>query len=489
MRAPLLFVVVALLTFAMLLVGRAVFLVPAPSELATRLPAPTTEPALARARAERLAGAIRFPTVSHQDPEEFDPRAFADLRRYLEQTFPHVHAQLEHERVAGHSLLFRWPGSDPSRRPYLLMAHQDVVPVIPGTETDWDEPPFGGVISGGYIWGRGALDDKFGVVAILDAVESLLAEGFQPSRDVYLAFGHDEELGGVEGATAIAQLLADRGVALEYVLDEGGAVIDGWIPGLDRQVALIGIAEKGYLNLELTVRAAGGHSSAPPPSTAIGILSRAVNRLEAHPFPIDPAYLGMTFREYLAPYMPFEMRILASNLWLFAPLLASSPQLNAMLRTTTAVTMFNAGVKANVLPIEATAVVNFRILPGETIDSVTEHVIGIIDDPRVSVAALGASAGNPSPVSDTTSASFATLVRTVHQTLGDDVIVAPYLVFGGTDSKHFAELTHNVYRFNPFVAEADLLERFHGTNERIGVNVYAGVVSFYARLIRASDQM
>ncbi|TDJ26295.1 MAG: M20/M25/M40 family metallo-hydrolase [Gammaproteobacteria bacterium] len=475
-----------LLGFAALLVGRVALLVPAPTTESVVALDVANDPVQARERALRLAGAIRIPTISHQDPSLFDPVAFRELHAYLEQTFPLAHANLERELVAQYSLLYRWPGHDPAQQPYLLMAHLDVVPVIPGTEPNWQHAPFGGEIADGYIWGRGTLDDKFGVTGILDAIEGLLQAGFQPSRDVYLAFGHDEELGGDAGAAAIAGLFEARGIDLAYVLDEGGAIIEGTLPGLDRKVALTGIAEKGFLSLELTTKAAGGHSSMPPPSTAIGVLSRAVSRLEASPFPMNPNHLEMTFAHYLAPYMSFEMQVLAANLWLFGPLLATSDQMNAMLRTTTAVTMFNAGIKENVLPINARAVVNHRIIPGETVASVTARVIEIIDDGSVSVAPL--TARDPSGVSDTGSTAFAALARTVRQ-LNDDVIIAPYLVVGGTDAKHFAGLSQNIYRFSPILAEPDMMTRFHGTNERLAVDEYARVVSFYAQLIRNSDQI
>ena len=487
MRRTFWLLAIVLLAFAALLIGRAVLLVPAPtSETVPEALSVANDPIQARQRAERLAGAIRIPTISHQDPALFDPAAFEQMHAYLEQTFPLTHAQLELEKVARYSLLYRWRGRDPALLPYLLMAHLDVVPVIPGTEPNWQYPPFSGEIADGFIWGRGTLDDKFGVTGILEAVEGLLDAGFQPDRDVYLAFGHDEELGGDAGAAAVASLLEARGIELAYVMDEGGAITDGMLPGLDRKVALIGIAEKGFLSLELATKAAGGHSSMPPPSTAIGVLSRAVTRLEASPFPMEPAQLQATFAGYLAPHMGFEIKILAANLWLFGPLLASSDQLNAMLRTTTAVTMFNAGIKDNVLPISARAVVNHRIIPGETVASVTARVIEIIDDENISVAAL--TARDPSPVSDVNSTSFAQLSRTIRQ-FHDDVIVAPYLVMGGTDAKHFTGLSPNVYRFNPILAEPDMMTRFHGTNERISVAGYASLVSFYAQLIRNSDQI
>jgi carboxypeptidase PM20D1 len=436
--------------------------------------------------AERLAAAIRIPTVSREGATH-DAAAFASLHDHLERSFPRLHATLRVERILDHSLLLTWQGTDPSLPPALLMAHQDVVPVEPGTEAGWTYPPFEGRIADGFIWGRGALDNKSGVLGIMEAVEMLLAEGFRPRRTVLLAFGHDEEIGGT-GAQATAALLAERGVRLAWVLDEGGAIMEpGTIPGLRSPVAVIGVAEKGYLSLRLSTEQAGGHSSQPPRQTAVGIVAAAVARLEARPFP--GALRGAT-REmfaYLGPEMPPAQRLVFANTWLFAPLierqLAAAPATDATLRTTTAATMFQGSVKDNVLPIHAHAVVNFRILPGETVASVVERVRRTVHDPRVEIAEHGGMGTDPSPVSPSSAEPFALLHRTVRQVV-PDAVVAPYLVLGATDARHYGGLSDHVFRFLPLRLTQQDLRRMHGTDERIGVRDHARAIVFYRQLIR-----
>lgn len=439
----------------------------------------------ADAAAQRLAAAIRFPTVSHEDGR-VEAAAFQDLHRFLEQSFPRVHASLVRELVAGYSLLYTWKGTDPRLPPILLMSHMDVVPVEPGTEKDWTHPAFSGVIRDGYIWGRGALDDKAGVLGILEAVETLLAKGFQPERTVLLAFGHDEEVGGRKGAAAIAALLKQRGVRPELILDEGGAIVEGMVPGIDGAAAMVGTAEKGYLSVELVARGEGGHSSMPPSQTAIGKLGAAIARLEDNPMParID----GATRRsfEYLAPEMPFGPRLVLSNLWLFDPVaksqFAGSPAGNARLRTTTAATIFQAGVKENVLPQSARAVVNFRILPGDSIASVLDHVRETVG-PGIRVTPTGSSNSEPSKESDVGAPTFTILQRTLGEVF-PKIVVAPNLLSGGTDTKHYVDLSPNIYRFLPIRLKDEDFGRLHGTNERVGVQDYAGIVRFYAQLVR-----
>jgi carboxypeptidase PM20D1 len=233
----------------------------------------------------RLAQALRFATISHEDPAQVDRAPFRELHRFLEESFPQVHHSLKREVIEEYSLLYTWQGTDASLAPALFAGHIDVVPVESGTETEWQYPPFEGCVEEGYIWGRGALDDKVAVLGLLEAAEALLARGFQPHRTIYLAFGHDEEVGGTYGAKRIAALLQQRGVRLEFALDEGLAVTEGIIPKVSKPVAMVGIAEKGYLCLELSAESRGGHSSMPPSETAIGILSAAITRLERHPMP------------------------------------------------------------------------------------------------------------------------------------------------------------------------------------------------------------
>jgi carboxypeptidase PM20D1 len=407
-----------------------------------------------------------------------------------------VHATLTREIVNDYSLLYTWKGTDTNLKPILLLAHMDVVPVDSGTENKWTHPPFAGRISDGYIWGRGTMDDKVSVLGILEAVEELLEGGFQPRRTVYLAFGHDEEVGGKQGAAKIATLLKSRGVELEYTLDEGYAITDGILPGIVAPVAMIGIAEKGYLTLTLTVEEAKandgcGHSSMPPPHTTIGILSIAIQKLEANQMPARITKPVRDLFDYTGPKMNIVSRTAAANLWLFGPvvkyLFAQKPSTNALIRTTTAVTMIKGGTKENVLPCKAEAVVNFRLLPGDSANGVIEHVRRTISDPKVEVRQLRR-AWEASPVSDTASPRFETLQQTIHQVF-PDVVVAPSLTIGGTDTKYYASLSDASFRFLPLWVKPEDTKRIHGTNERVTVDNYTDIIRFYAQLIRNTDAL
>ncbi len=435
----------------------------------------------------RLAGAIRVPTVSRSEGLGSDSDALAALRRYLEESFPKVHAKLAREIVNGHSLLFTWNGEDRAAKPVLLIGHMDVVPIEPGTETLWSHRPFSGDVADGFVWGRGTLDDKVSVLAILEAVEILVSRGFQPGPTILLAFGHDEEIGGTTGAAKIAELLKSRGIRVAYALDEGSVITEGIIPGLKPRGALIGIAEKASASVELVAVSPGGHSSMPPPQTAAGIVAAAVAALETHPMPA--AIDGPTARLFdcLAPEMPFGSRLALLNRWLFDPLivrqLEKSPTTNATLRTTTAATIIEAGVKDNVLPAKARAVVNFRIKPGDTIQALLAHVTSVVNDRRVEIRLLDReSVKEPSRQSAVDSAGYKTIERTIRQVM-PDAVVAPSLVVGATDTRHFDDLAEDVYRFLPVVLVPDDTRRIHGTDERIGVEDYKNCVRFYVQLL------
>ncbi|MDA2916571.1 M20 family peptidase [Nitrospinae bacterium AH_259_B05_G02_I21] len=448
--------------------------------------------------AAHLARAIRFRTISYRNPAKFDPNEFLGLRSHLEQAFPKVHSTLKREVVGDFSLLYTWEGIDPNLKPLLLMGHMDVVPIESGTGDKWTYSPFAGRIADGFIWGRGTMDDKVSVLGILETVELLLAEGFQPRRTVYLAFGHDEEVGGFRGAAKIAALLHDREVELEFTLDEGFAITERILPMIAAPVAMVGIAEKGYLTLQLTVETEKtiggcGHSSMPQPHTTIGTLSIAIQKLEANPLPARITEPVRQLFEYVGPEMDLVGRIVFANLWLLEPvvksILARKPSTNALIRTTTAVTMIKGGNKENALPCKAEAVVNFRALPGESNDSVIDHVRMTINNPQIRIRPLNPAA-EPSPISNTSSPSFRYLHRTIRQ-IFPDVVVAPSLTIGGTDSKHYASLSNEVYRFLPLwlKQKEEDTSRFHGTNERIAIEHYADIVRFYVQLIRNSNEL
>ncbi|HJU89015.1 MAG TPA: M20 family peptidase [Gemmatimonadaceae bacterium] len=473
---------VVVLALGAVVVVRAVRFSPLPNETAPLAPLE-----LVPGAAERLAGAIRIPTVSPEDSSDRDSTAFRTFHTYLEQSFPRVHATMRRETIGLDALLYTWMGSDTTLAPLVLMGHMDVVPVAPGTDTAWTHPPFSGAIAEGFVWGRGSLDDKGTVLGVLEASEMLLARGFQPKRTVLLAFGADEERGGEQGAKRIATLLQRRGVKPMMVLDEGGTVITGAIPGVAEPVALVGIAEKGYLNVELSVRAEGGHSSMPPNNTAAGILARAITRVENNPLPATIRGGTAALFDAVGREMSFGMRAVFANRWLFDPVierrLAARPATNATIRTTTAVTMLEGSPKANVLPHRARAIVNFRILPGESIASVLEHVRSTIDDSRVEADVSGV-ASEPSPLSPINDSTWARLTAVIRQAY-PDVVVAPYLVVGGTDARHFRDLTPNVYRFSGARIVSEDLRRVHGTNERLSIAAYEEGIRFLAQLVRS----
>lgn len=439
------------------------------------------------AMAEHLAQAIRFRTISFQVPAHHYDAQFAGLHEFFRRTYPRMHAALDREVVNRWSLLYTWKGRDPSLPPVLLLAHQDVVPI--GDASAWKHEPFSGDIADGAVWGRGARDDKGSLVAIFEAVEQLLREGYEPYRTVVLAFGHDEEVGGRQGAVAIAALLASRGVRPLYVLDEGGGISTGVITAVPGPVAAVGIAEKGYVTLELTVSAAGGHSSMPPAQTAVGVLAAAIHRLEDDPFPARVDGVTRQMLEYLAPAMPFSRRMAIANLWLAEPLvrhqLLQKPSSAASIHTTTAPTMLRGGVQENVLPQQVQATVNFRILPGESIAGVVGRVRKVVADDRVQIMVAGNFASEPSPVSPTDSPGFHILQQTVAQ-VAPDATFAPYLTLGGTDSRHYTGLTPAVFRFSASRIDAAELPTIHGNNERQSLENCELLVKFYVQLLRNS---
>lgn len=442
--------------------------------------------------AQRLGALVRHRTISHQQTDLFEPDAFRALHRALADSYPQTHRSLERETVNEWSLLYTWKGRNPALRPALLVAHIDVVPIDADSAGDWTHPPFAGVVENGTVWGRGTLDDKGTVICILEAVERLLSEGFLPERTIYLALGHDEELGGDEGALAMAELLAARGVELEWVLDEGGVVAQGFLPGAEFEVAVIGIAEKGSVGIALDLEAAGGHSATPPRHSAIGELAQAVVRLEANPMPgaIDGATASLL--DELAPHLGFWPRVVVANRWLFGPFIAWGftrlPTLDALLRTTTAVTIFEAGVKENVLPIRARAIANFRIHPRDDIEAVARHVRETIRDDRIELQiGVRSKPRNPSPISPVDSAAFRLIQRTVGEVFAG-VAAVPYLVIGGTDARHYYLVSDNVYRFSPYVLGQEAVRLIHGTDEHVGFENLAGGVRFFVQLLRSSGE-
>jgi carboxypeptidase PM20D1 len=436
--------------------------------------------------ATHLAEAIRFPTLSHQDPGLLDETAFSGFIDWVRSTYPELHRTAVLEQL-NYTLLYRWQGSDAALKPILLTGHYDVVPVIAGTEDQWHEPPFAGHIVDGAIWGRGALDDKSGVVAILEAATWLIRSGFRPERTIYLSFGHDEETGGVNGAGAVRLFLADNNVQLAWTLDEGSFLFEDMLPGVEPLVATVNVAEKGSVTLEVVAKGQGGHSSMPPRQTAVGVLAEAITALEQNPMPGGLEGLSLDMFDVISRHMPFTARMLFANRWLFGRVLeerlSSLPVTNAMLRTTTAPTMLSASIKSNVLPIEAVATINFRIHPRDSVEDVIRHARSVVEAGQVEVR-LAEESGNPaSIVSDANSEGFAVIARATREVYGD-VVITPGLMVAASDTRHYSQVADNSFRFNPMIVTAEDLTGFHGTNERIDVSNLVQGTRTYVQIMR-----
>lgn len=434
-----------------------------------------------------LSEAIRFRTVSHQQQDDFQAEEFEAFIDWVKNTYPEVNEAMELMRLGDYTLLYRWDGSDSSLKPILVTGHYDVVPVIPGSEKRWQHPPFGGDIVDGVIWGRGALDDKSAVVAQLEAATYLARAGYAPKRTIYFSFGHDEEVGGTNGAAKVVEYLANQGVQLAWSLDEGSFLFDGILPGVEPLTATINVAEKGSVTLNIIARSIGGHSSMPPRQTAVGILAEAIAALEANPVPGGLSGLSEQMFDTVSRYMSIESRVLFANRWLFGGLienrLSEVPFSNAMLRTTTAPTMLSGSVKVNVLPIEAVATVNFRVHPRDSVESVVDHVKSVVENANVEVQWPPGSGRPASPVSSWDSAGYRLVETAIRETYGE-VVVTPGLMIAGSDSRHYGKVADDAYRFNPMTVSQGDLAGFHGTNEKISVANLAQGTRTYARIIR-----
>lgn len=434
---------------------------------------------------KNLSEAVKLKTISYFDKAKIDWGEFERFIKFLEEAYPLVHSKMERERINKYSLLYKWKGRDKDKKPVLFMGHIDVVPVEEGSEGNWAHPPFSGAVEDGFVWGRGTLDIKIQIITLLEAAEHLLEEGYEPGRDIYFAFGHDEELGGLDGAVNIVDVLKSRGVTFEYVLDEGGCVTEGAISGVSSPLAAIGIAEKGFVNISLTCEGKGGHSSMPPRNTSVGLISRAIVELEKHQCKVRMSRCFKDMLNCIGPEMNFLNRMVIANLWLFSPIIkkvfTSFPAGNAMLRTTTAATMTEGSPAPNVLPQKARAVVNFRIIPGETGEYLLEHVRKVIKNDDILVEPLILE--NPSNISDTESFGYKSIEKAVYS-IFPEAVAAPYIVLGGTDARKYEVLCGNVFRFSPYRIVSEDLSKMHGTNERISLENIDKCVAFYIKLFK-----
>ncbi len=432
---------------------------------------------------ESLREMIRCRTVSSSDPSREDSAEFDKFRAYLLERYPTLAAQCSPERIGRCGVLYTWKGRS-SERPTVLMAHYDVVPA---DGDGWDEPPFDAVLKDGIIWGRGALDTKVTLCAIMEAAEQLISEGFVPANDIYLAFSGEEEPAG-PSAGDIVTALAERGVQPALVLDEGGAVVTGAFPGVKQPCALVGTAEKGQLRLALEAESAGGHASSPPPQTIVGELAEAVCMVDASPAPFTLTPPVEKMLDTLGRHASFPMRLVLANLKLFKPVLdivcqLSGGELNALMRTTCAATQMSGSPENNVLPAKASVGFNLRIINGESCEEAEQRVRNAVDDPDVTVRRLYAA--EPSEYSETSGEAWERLTGVIKRTW-PKAVVSPYLMLAASDSRHYDRISRNVYRFCPLELSKEERSTIHGVNERIPTWKAVKCAEFYVRLISES---
>jgi carboxypeptidase PM20D1 len=432
----------------------------------------------------KLQSLVRIPSVSHRDASRVDTAAFDRLLEELRRQFPLLHEQLELTRVGSHGLLFRWAGRSDTR-PVVLMAHLDVVPV--DESAPWQHPPFSAEIHDGAVWGRGTLDDKGCVAATCEAVERLLDAGHRPAQDVWLSFGCDEEVFGTAAEAAVDELVR-RGVRPWLVLDEGGAVAHEAFPGVKAPVAAIGVAEKGATSIELRVEGRGGHASTPARNGPTAQLAKAIVALDRSPMPARVPDTTVDLMRRLAPHLPRPVRPLMSRADRIKPLLtrvllAAGPEAAAMARTTFAITTLQGSPALNVIASSATAGVNIRVMPGDTVDGVLAHVRKVIGD-GIDVRVV--ERGEASPVSRLGAAYD--LVADTIATHFPDAIATPYVQTGATDSRHFTRICDHVYRFAPFRMDAAQRHAVHSYDEHLGVDAFLAGIDWYQTLIEGPPQ-
>ena len=423
---------------------------------------------------------IRCKTVSYNDPALEDDEEFEKLISLLPELYPNVFDQCTMDRLPDRALLFRWPGKNHGD-PAVMMAHYDVVPV---NEENWDKPPFEGIIEDGILWGRGTLDTKVTFNGVLSAADHLIAQGFRPENDIYFAFSGGEEVNG-KGAPNIVDYFVKMGIRPALVVDEGGAVVEGVFPGVKEPCGLIGIAEKGMINVRYSCGSAGGHASAPKPHTPVGILARACARIENHPFQLHIAGPAAEMFDTLGRRSTLLYRMIFANLWCFSWVLdllcrKNGGEMNALLRTTVAFTQMEGSSARNVIPPEASMVSNIRLNPADSVHVAMEYLKKTVNDPQVQLAAL--EYFEPSPISETDCPAWDKVAAAVAATW-QGCVVSPYLMVQCSDSRHYGKLSNHVYRFSAMALTSEERATIHGNNERIRLDAIGKAVEFYIRLM------
>ncbi len=431
--------------------------------------------------AQKLSTAIQFKTISHPFGEPGRPAAYQEFIDWLEIAFPNASRAMDQTIVGGFTPLYHWKGTDSTQSPILISGHYDVVPI----EGDWSRDPWAGEISDGYVWGRGALDMKGSVVSYMHAIDLLVASGFQPQRDIYVAITQDEEIGGAGGAAAVISYFQDNQIEIDWSLDEGSFVLSDIISSIDADIASINVAEKGYMTVRITARGQGGHSSLPHRDTAVSNLAKAIVQLQEEPVAGGLTDVSASFFDTLGPHMGLAERVLFANTWLFKPILervlSAQNTTDAMLRTTKAPTMLEGSEAENVLPQEASVFVNFRLHPRDNEQTVLNHIKSQIHQDHIDIEVLDVSGA--SSVSAHTNDAFERLSASAQAVFGD-VVVVPGLTIGGTDSGRYSKYAKNSYRFMPIVFKADDIALLHGKDERISIENLRKAVQYYMVLLR-----
>ncbi len=429
-----------------------------------------------------LCELVRCRTVSSSDPTKEDDAEFEKLISLLPTLYPNVAKTCEMTRLADRGLLFRWQGKT-AGEPAVLMAHYDVVPV---NADAWDVDPFAATVKDGRIFGRGTLDTKVTFGSILLSADKLISEGFTPEKDLYFAFSGGEEVNG-KGALHIVDYFEERGIVPSFVLDEGGAVVEGVFPGVSAPCGLIGIAEKGMMNVEYAVSSGGGHASAPKPNAPVDRLAKACTKVLSNPFRLKLTPPVAEMFDTLGRHSSFVYRVIFSNLGIFLPVLnmickKGGGEMNALMRTTVAFTQMQGSSAPNVIPPRATMVSNMRLNPHDTIDEALAYLKETVDDEKVEITLLHGM--NPSRISRTDCEGWEKVASAVASTW-KGCIVSPYLMVQCSDSRHWGRISDRVYRFSAMDLTSEERATIHGNNESIRIETLCRAAEFYLRLMRS----
>ncbi len=428
-----------------------------------------------------LAELVKCKTISRYTHEEEDDAEFEKLIALLPKLYPHVFEKCSFTQLADRGILFYWKGRSEGE-PAVMMAHYDVVPV---NEDKWDKPPFEAIIEDGVMWGRGTLDTKVTFNGVLSAANKLISEGFVPENDIYFAFSGGEEVSG-DGARHIVNYFKEKGITLGVVVDEGGAVVENVFPGVKKPCALIGIAEKGMIDLKYTVETNGGHASAPKPHTPVGVLSMACCKVEKNPFKSHITKPVAEMFDTLGRHSTFIYRMIFANMWCFGGVLdmiakKSGGEMNALMRTTVAFTQMKGSTAANVIPPSASMVSNIRLNPADSVDGAVTYIEKTIGDSNVKIEKIQSS--EPSRISTTDCDGWHKVCRAVADTWQGS-IVSPYLMVQCSDSRHYGEISDRVYRFSAMDLTSAERASIHGNNEKIRLESVVRAVEFYVRLMK-----